>query len=150
MLKEERYEINSSSVGITESDGSGATWKDIWDFKVPVNQQIVLNPTDIFSAYLIGDDAAEMPKTTRVRVVKRDVTNEDAKPVLPELPYQQIKQFTDRNLLMHLAIPGTLVMESEEHIVVQVNGVDAAGSGDLDASASYFKIFTHRKKKVLG
>ncbi len=150
MLKEERYEINSSSVGITESDGSGATWKDIWDFKVSVNQQIVLNPTDIFSAYLVGDDTAEMPKNTRVRLVKRDVTNEDAKPLLPELPYQQAKEFKDRALLMHLAIQGTLVVESEEHIVVQINGADATGTGDTDASASYFKIFTHRRKKVLG
>ena len=149
MFKEERYEINSSSTGITESDGTGATWKDIWDFKVPVNQWIVLSPGDIFSCYLIGDDAAEMPKATRVRIVKRDVTNEDSKPVLPELPYQQVKQFTDRDLLMHLAIVDKVIVGAEEHIVVQVNGIDAATTGDLDASASYFKIFTHRRKKVL-
>ena len=150
MFREERYEINSASTGITEADGTGATWKDIWDFKVGLNQWIILSSQDIFSAYLIGDDAAEMPKTTRVRIVKRDVTNEDAKPVLSELPYQRLKAFTDRDLLMHLAITDRLTVEPEEHIVVQVNGVDAAGTGDLDASASYFKIFTHRRKKASG
>ena len=149
-MKEEKYELNSLSTGITEQDGSGLLWKDIWDFKVPINQSIVLKPIDLFSAYLKGDDAAEMPNTTRIRVLRRDVANEDAKAVLNEVYYKLCKEFTDKNLLMHLSIHQPVEVGSEEHIVVQVSGLDATGiAGDTDASASFFKILTTRKRKGL-
>ncbi len=148
-MKEEKFELNSQSPGITEQDGSGILWKDIWDFKVPINQSIVLKPTDLFSAYLVGDDVAEMPNVTRIRVARRDVANEDAKSVLGEVYYKLAKEFTDKNLLMHLSIDQPVEIGAEEHIVVQVSGLDATGTGDTDASASFFKILTPRKRKSI-
>lgn len=149
MWKTERCEINSSSTGITELDGKGATWTaDIWDFKVPINQRFILKPGDTFAVYLVGDDAAEMPKSTKVRVVVRDVTNEAAKPILKDCLYQRLKSFSDRNQLVTLEIAQPIVVDSEEHIVVMVNGADAAGTGDTDASASHFKLLTTRERKA--
>lgn len=147
---EERFEINPGTTGITESDGKGATWHaDIWDFKVPLNTEILLKPTDVFSCYLVGDDAVEMPKTTQIRVVRRDVANEDAEPVLTTLLYQSVKAFTDKDKLMHLSILGKVNVGPEEHIVVMINGADAATTGDVDASASHFRIQTTRRRKAL-
>lgn len=149
---EERFEINPSSTGITESDGQGATWHaDIWDFKVEANTQIKLKPTDVFSCYLIGDDTGEMPKTTQIRIVRRDVANEGAEPVLTTLPYQLVKAFTDKDKLIHLSIPREVIVDEYEHIVVMINGLDVTGvAGDTDASASHFRIQTTRRRKALG
>ena len=147
----ERFELNPSTTGITAVDGNGATWNaDIWDFKVPFNTQIELNPTDIFAAYLIGDDAAEMPGATQVRVVVRDVASESALPILRDTLYQRVKAFSDVKKLTKLPIDKMVTVETDEHIVVMVNGADAAGSGDTDASASHFRLVTTRKRKPLG
>jgi len=149
-FREDRFELNQSTTGITESDGLGATWQaDIWDFKVPLNTWIKLHPTDIFACYLVGDDASEMPASTQVRVVVRDVANEDSKPILSALLYQRVKAFTDRDKLKNLTIAKEIVVGPEEHIVVQVNGADAATTGDVDASASNFKLVTTRRRKAL-
>jgi len=125
VFKEEKYEINPASIGITEQDGDGTNFKDIWSLRVPLNIFILLKPGDYVALYLIGDDGYEMPKSTRVRVVRRDVANEDAKPVLPEVLYQLVKDFIDRNKLMKLPIGATV--GPEEHIVVQVAGKDCLG-----------------------
>ena len=147
MLKEEKYEISSSSTGIVEADGDGTNWKDIWNLTVPLSTWVILKPTDTFACYLVGDDAAEMPKVTRIRIVRRDVTNEEAKPVLSEILYQLAKDETDKDKLMHLSIGTQIVVGPEEHIVVQIAGLDATGAaGDTDASASRFKIMTTRRK----
>jgi len=147
--KQEKFELNQGVTGITELDGQGANWTaDIWDFKVPVNTQVILSPTDTFAIYLVGDDAAEMPKTTQLRVVIRDVSNEIAKPIIKSCNYQRFKSFQDKKQLVRLEISQEIVVESEQHIVVMVNGVDAATTGDTDASASNFKLVTTRNRKV--
>ena len=149
MLKEEKFEINASSVGITEADGDGTNYKDIWDFKPPVNTWVLLSPNDVFSAYLVGDDTVEMPASTKVRIVRRDVTNEAGGPILGEVLYQLAKEFTDKNKLLHLSIGSMVQVGPEEHIVVQVAGADAATTGDLDASLCRFKLKTTRRKVSL-
>ena len=147
--KTERFELNSGVSGVTELDGQGATWQaDIWDFKVPVNTQVILSPSDTIALYLVGDDAAEMPKVTQVRVVIRDVSNEIAKPIIKSCNYQRFKSFQDRKQIVNLEIGEEIVVESEQHIVVMVNGIDAATTGDTDASASLFKLVTTRNRKV--
>lgn len=148
-LKEERFEINPSTTGVTAGNGQGATWHaDIWDYKVPLNQEIILKSTDIFSCYLVGDDVVEMPDTTLVRIVKRDVANEDAKPMLTNALYKTCQAFTDKALLMTLNPPGgEVIVGAEEHIVIMVNGADVDTGGDVDASASHFKIVTTRRRK---
>jgi len=149
--KDEKFEINSASTGITETDGSTTLWVDNWDYVVQTNQKIVIKPEDIFACYLVGDDASEMPAKTRVRVVRRDVTNEDSTPLIPELPYQSAKDFQDKNKLMRFRSLRTpeVVLGEGEHLVVQVAGADVATTGDLDASASFFKIMCHRRRKPL-
>ena len=147
--KEEIFDLTSSETGITETDGQGALWADIWDFTVPVNHAIVLKPTDVFGCKLVGDDAAEMPAKTQVRVLRGDVTNTERRPVLTPLPYQLVKEFVDKKKIMRLSITQPVKVGANEHIVVQVNGADAAGAGDTDASASYFKLRTMRIRKAL-
>jgi len=146
---EEKFEISSLSTGITEADGDGTNWKDVWDFQVPLNTKIVLKPTDFFSCYLDGDDAAEMPAVTEVRLLHRDVANEQTKPLIRALLYQQVKPFQDTDKLIRLDIVKAIVIQPSEHIVVQIKGADATGTGDVDASDSYFKLVTARLRRSL-
>ena len=150
MDKIEKFELNPKTSGITESDGKGATWGDNWDFKIPYHVVVQLKPSDVFSCYLIGDDAAEMPASTLVQVVKRDVMNLDSTPIIKPFLYQMAKEFSNKKKLLYLDITAPLFVSTEEHIVVQVNGADAAGTGDLDVSASHFKLVTIRKRRALG
>lgn len=149
MYKEESFELNESTTGITESDGLGATFADVWDFKVPLNTILKLKPGDIISCYLVGDDAAEMPAATQIRVVRRDVANEDAKPVLSAANYQTVKQFSDRGKMKRLTIDKEVEIGADEHLVVMVSGADATGTGDTDASASNFRLKTTRRRRGL-
>jgi len=145
----ERWELNPAASGITVADGQGAKWADIWDFQVPYHVEIVLNPADIVSFYLVGDDASEMPNITQIRVVKRDTTNEESTPILSDINYKTVKEFADKKKLAHLTMGSQIVVGTDEHIVVQINGADAATTGDTDASASHFKLVTTRRRKGL-
>lgn len=151
LTKPEKFEINASSTGITEADGEGTNWKDIWDYKVQTNQFIEIGPDSIFSTSLVGDDAAAMPNATRIKVVRRDVSNEDEKALLTEVSYKQAQEFQDKKKLMRFrGLLGPMMLGEGEHIVVRIAGADATGTGDTDASASYFKIICQRRKKALG
>ena len=151
LTKPEKYEINAASPGITEADGSGALWKDIWDYQVQTNQYILLTPESIFAVYLIGDDAAAMPNSTRVKVVRRDVTGEDESTLITEVPYKVAQEFQDKKKLLRFrGLTRDVLIGEGEHIVVRIAGVDAATTGDTDASASWFKIICQRRKKALG
>ena len=148
---EERFELNQAASGITEQDGQGASWlADIWDYEVPINTSVHLKPTDIFGVYLVGDDAAEMPDSTRIRVVVRGVAGVQHQPILRDIMYTNVKSFVDKNKYVSLDIDHDIWVNAGEHIVVLVNGADATGTGDTDASASYFKLLTHRRRKPLG
>ena len=147
---DETFELNSGEAGITESDPNGANWvSDVWDFKVPLNTFIVLRPTDVFGCNLVGDDAAAMPNTTQIRILRADVANTERKPVLTALPYKQVQEFQDKKKMMRLSIVKEVIVGPDEHLIVQINGADAATTGDTDASASYFKLKTTRRRKAL-
>ena len=150
MDKVEKFELNPKKSGITESDGVGATWGDIWDYQVPYHVEVQLKPGDVFACYLIGADTAQMPASTLVQVVKRDVTNLDSTPIVKPLLYQVAKNFTDKKKLLYVDITAPLIVTTDEHIVVQVNGADATGTGGTDASASHFKLATTWKRRALG
>ena len=147
----EKFHLVPTSTGITELDGVGATWSaDIWDFQPPLGTSLVLKPTDTFAAYLVGNDTVEMPASTQIRIVKRDVTNEQAYPVLTNVYYQKVKDFTDSKKIMHLTIDKEVEVDADEHLVIMVNGADVAGTDDLDASLSHFELITTRRRKPLG
>lgn len=146
-MKIDNYEIKPSTTGVTATDGAGATWNaDNWDLLAPANIWYILGGWSALSAYLVGDDAAEMPAATKIRLIKRDVRNEQTA-VLWQGLYAQIKELRGRKKLMTL--DGFLKMDvtvgPTEHLIFMANGADAAGTGDLDVSASFFKLKARRR-----
>lgn len=145
----EKFELNQSSTNVTATDGIGANFGDIWDFKSLFGTKIILRPGDTISMLLTGDDAAEMPDTTRIEIVKRDVTNTEAIPLLGEVLYGAIKQFSSKKAILKLSITKEIIVNTDEHIVIRINGIDAATTGDLDASASRFALITTRERETV-
>lgn len=145
----ESYDIQPSTDGITATDGAGATWNaDNWDLKPSAGLQYRVGSWSQFSLYLVGDDASEMPADTRVRVVKRDITNEEQEIIWTGL-YAQVKEFADKKKRACLGCTREFVINGGEHLVVQANGADVAGTGDLDVSASHFKLASKRRRRAL-
>lgn len=145
----EYKEITESTTGVAELDGNGASWQiDIWNLTVPYNQKHTFSSKDVFSCKLVGDDAAEMPAKTLVQVVKRDMDTQE-KIILLDTLYQNCKAFRDVAKLQHLNVRNTVTVSPGEHIAVMVNGVDAATTGDTDASASNFRLTSQRERKTI-
>lgn len=145
----EPKEITESTTGIAALDGQGATWTvDIWNLTIPFNQKHKLGPTNTFSCSLVGDDAAQMPDKTLVRVVKRDMDEQETVTLLSTL-YKNCKEFVDKNKIQKLTVRADILSTPGEHIAIMVNGVDAATTGDTDASASSFKLTSLRERKSI-
>ncbi len=144
---DEKFIIDPTSDGITESDGSLTNWKDIWVYKVPINQQIVIDQTDSISMSLVGDNAAAMPNRTRVKISIRNIADENERIIFPECPYIQVKEFQDKNLIMKFrSLKKEVTLRAGERVCIQVAGVDATGTGDTDASASTFSLPCRRRR----
>ena len=145
----EPKEINRSTSGVAELDGQGATWQaDIWNLTIPFNQKYKIGPGSTFSCYLIGDDTAEMPAKTLVRVVKRDEDEQETVTLYSGL-YQNVKEFKDKNKIRTLTPKTDILSTPGQHIVVMINGADVATTGDTDASASWFKLTALRERKSI-
>ena len=145
----EPKEITESTTGVAELDGQGATWQvDIWNLTIPFNQKHKIGPSSIFSCYLVGDDAAEMPDKTLVRVVKRDMDEQETVTLLSTL-YQNCKEFTNKAKLQKLTTRADILCTAGEHIAIMVNGADVATTGDTDASASNFRLTSLRERKSI-
>ena len=144
-------EISESTTGVAQVDGNGATWQvDIFNLTVPFNQKHVFTSNCTVYMSLVGDDAAQMPDRTLVRVVKRDMDSQELKPLLSTL-YVNCKEPKNVKKMAHLNIPEgeQVVVTPGEHIAIMVNGADAATTGDTDASASSFRITSQRERKSI-
>lgn len=145
----EPKEITESTTGVAALAGQGATWTvDIWNLTIPFNQKYKIGPTDTFSCYLVGDDAAEMPAKTLVRVVKRDMDTQEIVTLLSTL-YQNCKEFADKNKIRTLTPRNDILCTPGEHIAIMVNGIDVTTSGDTDQTASNFRLTSLRERKSI-
>ena len=140
----ERFEIKRTTAGVTEMDGLAATWGSLtYDFLLPVNQRLRFKKGDYVAATLIGDDAAAMPDSTLVRLVVTDNAGK-VKHVLFNGLYARMQDFRDVEARCYLQIDREIYVEAGEHVVMLVNGLDAAATGDVDASAGTIKISCDR------
>lgn len=145
----EPKEITESTTGVAALAGQGATWNvDIWNLTIPFNQKHKLGPTNTFSCSLVGDDAAQMPDKTLVRVVKRDMDSWETVTLLSTL-YKNCKEFTDKNKIQNLTVRNDILCTPGEHIAIMVNGADVATTGDTDQTASSFKLTSLRERKSI-
>lgn len=149
IVKEEEFEINRNTPGLSETDISvvaGEGQQDIWQFKVPAGWTIVFIGEDTFAAYLENGSSAEVAAGSSVAVDKTDASQQAREPLLNQLRYAQVKNFQDVDKLVTLDIePGQRVVVNENEYVIIKGNVNT----DLDASDSYFALTCKRIRRTL-
>ena len=137
----EPYEINQEDGDITQADTAANVWGDLFDLKVPKGRTMILRPSDPFGLYLVDTGTAQVGDTARVKLVRRDTTNGEEKPLISETLYASLKEFTDVDKLAYLELAQEVEVEQDEHIVLMCYD-DVGGDKDL----TYFSLPCHTKR----
>jgi len=152
---QEPFSITKGDANCSEQDGLNATtdFGMIFEYHVPVGVGLVILPGHTFSAYLYGDDSAEMPATTLVKVVLLDSAKQDARCILGPVMYQSLKEFQDRDKIAAFNVAEPVKVYEQQYIQILTAGADAAGSGGVDVTGgtneSYFEMAISRVRQPL-
>ena len=132
------FHLTQADGNITKTNGVANTWSDIWKYQVPQNTEVLLQPGDLFSAFLKDTSPAECGEDTcYAKIEVRDPSEQDKELVFGAAIYKRIKEFQDRTKMAKLAITATRRIFPRQWIVIVVK-YDAA----VDCATSYFDLFT--------
>jgi len=152
---QEPFSITKGDANCSEQDGLNAStdFGMIFEYHVPVGVGLVILPGHTFSAYLYGDDTAEMPATTLVKVVLLDSAKQDARCILGPVMYQSLKEFQDRDKIAAFNVAEPVKVYEQQYIQILTAGADATGSGGVDVTGgtkeSYFEMAISRVRQPL-
>jgi hypothetical protein len=153
--KQEPFSITKGDSDVTSQDGLNASneYGMIWEYHVPVGLGLIILAGHTFSLYLHGDDNAEMPDTTMVKVVVLDASKQDEKTILGPVMYKTLKEFQDRDKVARFSCPEPVKVYENQYLQVQTAGADATGTGGVDqtggSSDSYFEAAISRVRQPL-
>lgn len=153
--KQEPFSLTKGDAAITSTDGLNASTQFgvIWEYHVPVGLGLIILAGHTLAMYLHGDDDAEMPDTTLVKVVVLDASRQDERTILGPVMYKNLKEFTDRDKLARFNIPEPVKVYENQYVQVQTAGADVATSGGVDqtggSSDSYFEAAISRVRQPL-
>ena len=134
------FHLNQEDGNITKSDGTAATWTDIWKYQVPQKQGIVLQAKDVISMYLEDTAPAEVgADTCYVQIEVRDASEQDKRIVFGPALYARLKEFQDRNLMARLPLGAPVKVYERQWVVIMVKD-----DGTIDESDSYFDLYTSK------
>ena len=152
----EPFSLTKGETGITQQDGLDAStdWGQIFEYQVPVGIGLIILPGHTFSCYLHGDDGAEMPATTQVRILHKDSSKSgDAKKVLGPILYVKLKEFTNKNKIAIFDILNPAKIYEKQYLTIETAGADATGTGGVDVTGgtkeSYFEAAISRVRQPL-
>lgn len=152
---QEQFTLTKGDSDVTSSDGPNAStsYGIIYSYHVPTGIGLIILPGHTFSLYLEGDDDAEMPATTMVKVSVLDSSKQDKRTILGPVMYQTLKEFTDRDKLARFNVVAPVKVYEKQYIEVETAGADAATTGGVDqtgaSSDSYFEMSIARVRQPL-
>lgn len=141
---EERYELTQANSAVTATNTTAAVFTDLWDYQVPVGVRHVLLGAHKLAAFL-KDAVAEIAATEQVKIEVRDSAGQSKEVILGPVTYQRIKEFQDRNKMIHLDVTTPIRVQEGDHIVVVVKSATA-----VVAASSYFALETQRFREGVG
>ena len=156
--KQEPFSLTKGDAGVTEQDGLDAAalateFGKIFEYHVPVGLGLIILAGHTFSLYLYGDDSAEMPATTLVKVKVLDASKQDEKTILGPVMYATLKEFTDRDKIARFNLPEPVKVYENQYLIIEVAGADATGTGGVDVTGgtneSYFEAAISRVRQPL-
>lgn len=153
--QQEPFSLTKGDSAVTSTDGLDATtsYGVIYSYHVPVGIGLIILAGHTFSLYLEGDDDAEMPATTMVKVVVMDASKQDEKAILGPIMYASLKEFQDRDKVARFNVPEPVKVYENQYLEVHSSGADAAATGGVDqtggSSDSYFEAAISRVRQPL-
>ena len=154
-VKQEPFSLTKGDSNLTSQDGLNASteYGTIWEFHCPVGIGLIILAGHTFACYLHGDDNAQMPVTTLLKIVALDASKQDEKTILGPVMYKTLKEFVDRDKIARFNIPEPVKVYENQYIQVKTAGADAAGTGGVDqtggTSDSYFEMAISRVRQPL-
>jgi len=154
-VREEIFEINDGTTGITEYDLAAKTadrsLQVIVEYPVPVGYSLVFRQEDTFSAYLEDNEAApaECVAGVKADIVITDSSRQNVRSILNMCRYGDIKEFQDVDKLQHLDItPGEAVIAREgERVCIRADNPYTIVT--LDTSDCYYRLTCRRIRHTL-
>ena len=151
----EPFSLTKGETGMSQQDGLNAStdWGQVFEYQVPIGIGLMILPGHAFSCYLHGDDGAEMPATTLVRILHKDSSKRDSKVILGSTLYAKLKEFTDRDKIARFDILEPAKIYEKQHLTIETAGADAAGTGGVDVTGgtkeTYFEAAISRVRQPL-
>ena len=155
---QEPFTLTQGDSDVTGTDGLDATalatkYGIIWEYHVPTGIGLIILPGHTFAVYLYGDDSAEMPATSLVKVSVLDSSKQDKRTILGPVLYQTLKEFTDRDKLARFNVVAPVKVYEKQYIQIEEAGADATGTGGVDVTGgtneSYFEMAISRVRQPL-
>ena len=132
------FHLTQADGNITKTNGVANTWSDIFKYQVPQNTEVLLQPGDLFSAYLKDTSPAECGEDTcYVKIEVRDPSENDHELVFGAATYKRIKEFQNRNEMAKIVITTARRVLPRQWIVIVIKD-DAV----VSYATSYFDLFT--------
>lgn len=144
-IKEQPFRLYQDDPGVAVSDGTAATWTDIWSYQVPQGTALILKPQHTFSAYIEDASAEVGDQTCQVKIEKRDASQSDVLIVFGPDLYYAVKEFQELSKIARLNVSEDGVIIGErEYLVISVKD-----DGTVDESDSYFQLHIAKVRKSL-
>lgn len=150
---QEKSKIYPSTNGVVSSNGVAITGdgSNIWVLTVPQGMSYILTNDSIFSCLLQGVGPLAMPAKTPVSLIKQDIDGGSGRLLLKE-QYAVLKEYTDINKQLYQRLnagPNGIELLPGHRLVVQVGGLDSAGTGHCLYAFSNFELSCWRTKNAL-
>ncbi len=152
---QEPFSLTKGDADVSEQDGLNASseYGMIFEYHVPTGIGLVILPGHTFAIYLYGDDSAEMPATTLVKVLLKDSSKQDAKTIIGPVLYAKLKEFVDRDKIARFNVSEPVKVYEKQYITIEAAGADATGTGGVDVTGgtneSYFEAAISRVRQPL-
>ena len=139
----EPFVITQEDENITQADGTADELQDLFLYRVPKGQKIILQPADVLALYAEETDASAEQNNALVKLELRDATQTEKTPLLQSTQYVNFAgEFQDEDKLIHVDIQQReLVVGEQEYIALMVKNPTPY----TDKDNSYFELRCHRE-----
>jgi len=137
----EPFVITQEDSNVTQSDTTAETLQDLFLYRVPKGQKIILRPEDVLCVFLQETDASAAQASGLVKLELRDATQTERTALVQATQYVNFNgEFQDEDKLIHLDIAKEIVVGEQEYIALMSKNP----SPYTDKDTSYFELRTHR------
>ncbi len=143
----EPFVITQEDSNVTQTDTTAEALQDLFVYRVPIGQSILLRPEDVLVMDIDETDTTVAQDISEIKLEVRDATGTEKKPLVGPMLYSNfaasgVGEWVDEDKFVHLDIPGEIEVGEREYIALMVKNA----SPYVDKDTSAFSLRTHRKR----